>query len=279
MNKFAVLYVGCLAVFCAQTAVASSCRFSALRTAAIDGGPFHQVVISAGAGDLRVRGDKSLTTPRASGKACASSQELLDKMQIEVRSEGDTLYIKAEFPEADRGGFFDNDSVSLDLSVDVPETMPADVVDSSGDANISGTGSTSVTDSSGDLSISNIYGDLSVIDSSGSIDIQSVAGNMQLRDSSGDVDVADVTGNLDIPVDSSGDLRLRRIGGHLQIGTDSSGDIVIQQVQRNVTIDRDSSGDINVDEVGGDLAVRADASGDIAHSRIQGKTDLPAGRH
>jgi len=276
MSKLAFLWAASLALVYAQAALADSCRFNATRTAAIEGGPVRKVIVIAGAGDLIVRSDKTLTAPRASGRACASSQKQLDAITLETHREGDTLYIKTVLPEiGDSFSFGQN--VSLDLTVDLPQVIATEIEDSSGDAEISDIGAAIVTDSSGDLRLNEIHGDLSITDSSGGIRIDSVAGNVQIRDSSGDVDVADVTGNLDIPLDSSGDLRLSRVGGNVIIGTDSSGDIVVQQVQRDVTIGRDSSGDISVTDVAGNLSIGADSSGDIDHDRVLGKMDLPRG--
>jgi hypothetical protein len=279
MNKSAALCSVWLAVLCAQPASADSCRFSATRTATIDGGPFRKVIIGAGAGDLLVRGDKALGSPRAGGKACASSQELLDKIRLDTHQEGDTLYITTVLPENEGWHLFGDQQAHLDLSVDLPETMATEIEDSSGGAEIRGIGSSSIADSSGELRISDIHGDLSVTDSSGGIYITNVAGNARIEDSSGEMEVVDVTGNVNVPVDSSGAMRLRQIGGSVEIGTDSSGDIAIQTVGRDVTIDRDSSGDITVTDVAGNLTVHADSSGDIDHQRVLGKIDLPREDH
>src|SRR5437868_9759064 len=75
------------------------CKFEADRTATIDAKGAKKIVVGAGAGDLEVRGQDGQASMQASGRACASSQELLGKIQLQSRREGDTLYLKTIFPE------------------------------------------------------------------------------------------------------------------------------------------------------------------------------------
>ena len=275
MNRFAFLTSLAIAVLSAQPAFAESC---ATRTAKIDGEPVRKVIVGAGAGDLSVVGDKARTAAKASGEACASTQALLDQVQIETRREGDVLYIKTVLPESSVGILSGMRSAHLDLTVELPDSVAVEIADSSGDLEVREVRSAVVVDSSGDMRIANIHGDLKVHDSSGDIHIDTVTGNVQVEDSSSDIDVAEVTGDVEIPIDSSGGILLRGIGGNVHIGTDSSGDIVIQKVKRDVTIDNDSSGDIEARDIGGNFTVSADGSGDIRSDRVAGKVTVPRDR-
>lgn len=281
MSTFATRYVlGVLglATLGTQSALADDCKFSATRTATIDGGPIRKVVIAAGAGALVVVGTKSRTKAEAMGKACASSQELLDQIQIETRTEGVTLYIKTLLPEGKFQLIDGGSSPTLDLTVSLPDAVQTNIDDSSGSLELRGVGASVVADSSGEIEIANIQGDVSVTDSSGHIHIDAVTGNLQIQDTSGGIDVHDVSGTVEIPSDSSGGILLRKISGSAHIVSDSSGDIVIEQVQHDVIIDADSSGDIRVAEVAGNFTVGADSSGGIHHDRVLGKVQLPPGR-
>lgn len=251
-----------------------SCKFTADRSASLDAAGAKKIVIGAGAGDLKVRGQDGQTSMKATGRACASSEEILSKIQLESRRDGDTLYLKTLMPEIDGGVFGINRYASLDLTVIVPKSAAIALEDSSGDLELDAVQSATVADSSGDMDIANVAGDLQVTDSSGDIEIEKIGGNLNVRDSSGDMEIEDVHGAVEIPVDSSGDIRIERVAS-VHIRNDSSGEIVIGHVKRDVSIDVDSSGDIRVDDIGGNFTVGADASGDIEHSKVAGTVQVP----
>ncbi len=272
MNKLisaAALGLGFIA--CAH---AGDCRRSAERSATADAAGITKVVIGAGAGDLKVRGQPGVNRVQANGRACASSDDLLARVQIESRREGDTLYLKTLMPDLEDGSFLFNTYARLDLSVQVPDTVAIELEDSSGDLELSRVKSAVVADSSGDIEIRDIAGDLDVSDSSGDIEIERVAGNLRVKDSSGDMELEDIQGHVEIPVDSSGDIRIDQAGS-VHIRQDTSGGIVIRRVNRDVRIDTDSSGDIDVAEVGGNFSVGADGSGSIRHAKVLGSVELP----
>lgn len=276
MNKLIPLLVLGASHVITSNAADWGCKFTADRSATIDATGAKKIVIGAGAGDLSVRGQDDQTSVRATGRACASSDEILDKIQLESRRDGDTIYLKTLFPEISEGLLGFNRYASLDLTVIVPKSAAITVQDSSGDLELDAVQSAVVADSSGDLNISDVAGDLQVTDSSGDIEIEKIGGNLTVRDSSGDIEIEDVQGGIGIPVDSSGDIQIGRVAGSVHIRNDSSGGIVIGHVKRDVQIDVDSSGDISVDDIGGNFTVSADASGDINHSKVAGTVQVPS---
>jgi hypothetical protein len=253
----------------------SDCRFSATRNAEADATGIRKVVLEAGAGDLKVRGAQGAAKIHATGEACAESQSRLDATRIDVRRDGDTVFLRTVLGEEDSK--FRH--AAMDLTVHVPSTVQMRVQDSSGDVDVGTIAGLIVDDSSGDQVIRDIGGDLVVTDSSGEIEIKNVRGKVTVTDSSGDVSIADVTGNVSIPVDSSGGLSLRRIHGEVHIASDSSGDISIADVNQDVIIDSDSAGDIRVVDVGGNLRIGNDSTGDIEHRNVLGEVSLPRSRH
>jgi DUF4097 and DUF4098 domain-containing protein YvlB len=271
MKNIAIVALGALT---ALSAYAEDCKFSKDHTGNVEG-PAKRVIVTAGAGELIVRGEAGRTAVNAAGRACASSQELLDEMWLETRREGDAVYVKTVMPAWDTDTFGFTRYAHLDLTVLVPDGAAISVEDSSGDLQVSNVQTASVADSSGDQGIRDIAGDLDVTDSSGDIEIQRVGGTLKLKDSSGDVDIDEVRGNVEISVDSSGDLEIDRIAGAVHIHNDSSGDIEITDVQRDVTIDSDSSGSISVERVGGDFTVGSDGSGGINHTKVLGAVRIP----
>lgn len=276
MNRAIPVVATLLGCLCAASVFADSCKYSAERKTDADAAPVRKVVLGAGAGDLVVRGEEGMSGFSARGRACASSQALLDEIQIEVRREGDTVYLKTLLAQTDDGVIFGFTRYAyLDLTVSVPRSVEISLEDSSGDLELSGVSQAAVIDSSGDQTLRDIGGDLDVIDSSGELRIERVAGRLRLKDSSGDIEVDDVKGDVEVTVDSSGEIGMKRIQGGVHILTDGSGDIRLSDVQRDVTIDVDTSGDIDVDRVGGSFTVGADGSGGISHDRVVGAVRLP----
>jgi hypothetical protein len=253
---------------------AEDCKHTAHRTANSAGPDIERVVVEAGAGDLVVRGGQGRDVT-VDGEACASSAKLLDGIKLEIRRDGNTVYLRTVMPDIDHGLFGSAHYAYMDLSVSVPKTATLKVEDSSGDMDVSDVKAAAITDSSGDQTLARIAGDLEVSDSSGEIKIANVSGGLRLKDSSGDVEVDGVEGDVVVDVDSSGDLDIRRIAGGVHVHSDSSGDIEIRDVKRDVTIDDDNSGGIVVQDVGGNFTVGSDGSGGIRYDRVTGSVRLP----
>jgi DUF4097 and DUF4098 domain-containing protein YvlB len=263
-----------LACTFAVPAHADDCNHTADRTANSAGPNIERVVVEAGAGDLVVRGGPGQDVT-VDGKACASTAKLLDQIKLEVRRDGNTVYVRTVLPEMNVNLFGFSNSARIDVTVAVPKTATLKIEDSSGDMEVTDVRSATIADSSGDQTLERIAGDLDVADSSGEIKIVGVGGGLRLKDSSGDVDVNEVAGDVVVEVDSSGDLDIRRVTGGVHILNDSSGDIEIHDVKRDVTIDDDSSGGILVQDVGGNFTVGSDGSGGIRYERVTGSVRVP----
>jgi hypothetical protein len=263
-----------LACALAVAAHADDCKHTAHRTANSAGPDIEQVVIEARAGDLVVSG-KDGRDVTVEGRACASSAELLDDSKLEIRRDGNTVYIRTVMPDLSHSMFGLTRYAYMDVKVAVPKTATLRIDDSSGDMDVSDVQAATITDSSGDQRLERIAGDLDVSDSSGEIKIANLGGGLRLKDSSGDVDVDGVQGDVLVELDSSGDLDIRRVTGTVHVVTDSSGDIEIQDVKRDVTIDEDSSGGIRVTGVGGNFTVGSDGSGGIHYERVAGDVRVP----
>ena len=262
-----------LACTFAVPAHAEDRNHTADRTANSAGPDIERVVVEAGAGDLVVRGAEGRDV-KVDGKACASSAKLLEEIKLEIRRDGNTVYVRTVMPEMSMG-LFGSHNAHMDVTVTVPKNATAKIQDSSGDLEVTDVQAAAIQDSSGDQTLQRIAGDLEVQDSSGEIKIGDIGGGLRLRDSSGDVDVDNVRGEVVVEVDSSGDLDIRRITGGVHILNDSSGDIEIHDVKRDVTIDDDSSGGILVQDVGGNFTVGSDGSGGIRYERVTGSVRIP----
>lgn len=236
----------------------SQCRFEAERsfTAPVSSGG--QLTLQAGSGSLEVVGVGGLGEIRAVARACASHEEFLEDLRLTTRESGGTVHVQTHYPDWSSSRFSGERYARLDLRLEVPEGLVADI-----------------QDSSGGMAISNL-GDLSIDDSSGEIEVHSVQGSVRIDDSSGEIRLWDVTGDVEID-DGSGEIDLAGIGGMVTVN-DGSGEIDAQDVGGTVLILRDGSGSIEVDGVGGDFIVERDGSGSIEYDNVAGRVDVPKKR-
>lgn len=256
-------------------ALGDGCEFRADRNAGVDAAGVVKIVIHAGAGDLKVRGNADGRRIEARGMACAASQALLDQSQVNVRREGNVVHVETRLPQELEGwNWGRNEYAYIDLGVALPANIAIEATDSSGDATFEDLKSLSLTDSSGDLDLARIAGDVIVNDSSGDLEIEK-AGSVRVNDSSGDLDIDDVKTNVVVENDSSGDIEIANVDGSVTIEQDSSGGIRVEDVRGSVTVNNDSSGDIYAGRVKGDFIVKNDSSGSIEHSSIGGKISVP----
>jgi len=247
----------CLVILGAGTVQAWNCEHEKDIDVTLDLSTSELLKVVAGAGDLEIVGQAGTREARAIGRVCASEPEWLDEANVLTQG-GRNAEIRVSLPDADNGwSVWGNRYVYIDLKVEVPENIPLDVRDSSGDMQIVGTASVEVHDSSGD------------------IDIEDVTGEVVLNDSSGDIDLLNITGNVTVRQDSSGDIYGRDIHGSVMVERDSSGDIRFRNVRDNYVVERDSSGDIVADSVGGDFRVLQDGSGSIDMRDVSGEVDIP----
>ena len=236
----------------------SQCRFEAERsiTASVSAGDLLR--LSAGSGSLEVVGVNGLAEVRATARACASHEEFLEELEITSARDGSTLRIETLYPDwGDQGGWGQR-YARLDLRVEVPEGMAADI-----------------QDSSGEMSVANL-GDLVIDDSSGEIEVRSIRGSVRIQDNSGEITLRDVTGDVEIE-DGSGEIDVSGVGGMLTV-EDGSGGINAMDVGGTFKVVRDGSGSIEADGVGGDFIVERDGSGSIEFRNVSGKVDVPRKR-
>ena len=213
------------------------------------------IVVVAGAGALKIKGDKKRTAVLIQAKLCSQDESQLADMNVNSGLESGALRIETVFAN-EKSWSLGNNTASIDLVVYVPASAELNVGDSSGEAYVSGVASLDMVDSSGELTIESIAGDVKVKDSSGSLNIDEVAGSVWVTDSSGGIEVTSVIGDFTVEVDSSGSIEANNVGG-------------------NVLVRVDSSGSIDVSDVGGDFIVGKDSSGGIRHDNVSGEVRLP----
>jgi len=229
--------------------------YTAPRNAVVDAAGAKSVEVEAAAGLLRVEGKAGLRQVQVTGTARASTQQLLSEIKLIAERRGDQVFIKADIPDHDN--WRDDDySVGLDLVIQVPQGINADISDGSGDTKIFNVGSLEATDGSGDFSVDGAAGSVRITDGSGSLTIENVNGDVTVNDGSGDIDV-------------------RNVSGSFVVESDGSGGIFANDVKGSVIVQNDGSGGIEVKKVGKDFRVESKGGGDIQYSEVTGRVDIP----
>lgn len=233
--------------------------YTAPRNAAVSATGARRVEIDASAGFLRVRGVTS-STVTVTGVARASRQNLLQEIKLIAERRGDVVYIKADIEERNNWGGWNNNSYrGLDLTIDVPSTLPLEITDGSGELDIRGTAGVQLTDGSGAIEMDNIGGAVEIEDGSGAIHLRSIRGNVTVNDGSGEIAVRGVRGNLTVEDDGSGSIEAYDVSG-------------------SFTVQNDGSGEIKADGVGGDFLVRSKSNGGVDYSNVKGSVRIPDDR-
>ncbi|MBQ4854507.1 DUF4097 family beta strand repeat protein [Rhodanobacter sp. B2A1Ga4] len=236
---------------------ASPCKYEAPRNLQLDLAGVRGVQIDVHSYDLHLTGSDHAKELTLHGRACASEQAALDKLQVTQRREGDQLLLDI----GDGGGFSvnlfgGNSYTSLDVTVQLPANLPVTVRVGSGDADVGGVQQLQTSVGSGDLHV------------------RQVSGKFGTSVGSGDVDATDV-GSLELGSVGSGDFKAEGIKGDARIGSIGSGDVTLHNVGGSVHADTLGSGDLRVSDVGGDLSLGAKGSGDVSHSGVRGKVSVP----
>ena len=232
-----------------------SSDYTAARNAVIDAAGARTVEVEAAAGTLRVEGKAGLRQVQVTGMARASSQQFLKEIKLIAERRGDVVFIKADIPDRNWDSFRGH-TAALDLVIQVPQGINADVSDGSGEAKILNVGSLQANDGSGEFSVDGVAGTVRVTDGSGTLTIENVGGDVTVTDGSGDIEVRNVTGSFTVESDGSGGIH----------ATDVRGSVVVES---------DGSGEIDVNKVGRDFRVESKGGGSIGYSGVSGQVVIP----
>lgn len=234
--------------------------YTAPRNAVVDAAGARSVEVEAAAGSLRIEGKAGLRQVQVTGTARASSQRFLSEIRLIAERRGDVVFIKADIPDGDWSfRNRDNYSGALDLVIQVPQGINAEVSDGSGDAKVLNVGALEASDGSGDFSVEGAAS-VRITDGSGNLRIENVGGDVRVSDGSGEIDV-------------------RNVSGSFTVETDGSGSINATDVRGSVIVENDGSGEIEVNKVGRDFRVENKGSGSIDYSSVSGQVNIPDRHH
>ena len=228
------------------------------RNAAIDAAGATLLRLESGAGELRVVAVDGAQQVRVQGVAHAARASGLRGVKLELRRDGRTVHVRP-LMAAERRRWWSRGPTrrALDMIVEVPRGMEADVTDGAGDVEVQGVSALRLQDGSGEVRVSDVHGPVRVADGSGDLELSAVHGDVWVEDGSGDVSVRDVEGAVVVDADGSGELLTAGVRG-------------------DVLVRADGSGDIDVSNVGGRLIVTRDQSGEVRHHDVRGGVRLPA---
>lgn len=165
------------------------------------------------------------------GRACASDAGLLDAIRLDARRSGPEVVVEAM--QREQGWVLTGNRYAyLDVVIEVPARMAAEIFDGSGNIELSDLGAVDLTDGSGEITGNDLHGSVRIHDGSGNITLTDLASEVEIHD-------------------GSGSIELRNVGGMIDV-TDGSGEVEIRAARNSVRI-KDGSGRIGIDDVAGDL--------------------------
>lgn len=215
------------------------------------------IVVTSGAGWLRIQGHPTFDRIQARGIAHASSERFLAATTLTINRSGDTVFVVASTP-ADTGTAAG--PPGLDLTIDVPGNVPLAVTDPGGETIVHDVGPLQIaTSGAGGVEIDGVAGTLDATDGPGDFQAANVHGNVRIRDGGGAIYLSNVAGNVDIPADGAGEVQVADVTGSVHVGSKSSGEVAVRNI-------------------GGDLLVDATGSGSVEYHDVKGRVGIPGHR-
>ncbi len=238
-----------------RVASAAECKYTAPRNLQIDLAGVQSVRIEVHSHDLHLRAGIGAGLTVA-GRACASDQAVLADLTITQRRVGNQLLLDLGNKSRSAFHLFGSSYAWLDVTVQLPASLPVTLAVGSGDVEVSGLRQVQAQVGSGDLHVHRI------------------ADRFTASVGSGDVDAHDI-GALEIGSVGSGDFNATGVRGDVRVGSIGSGDVGLHQVGGNVHADTLGSGDLVVNDVGGDFSLGAKGSGEVSHTGVKGTVSVP----
>ena len=271
------LAAACALPLAAQAQDTPQCRHSRPHELALQLDGVRTVRFEIANNKLRIDGaDQADTTLR--GRACASSDGLLQRLVLEQTKSGDTLTVRLRRDTSAGSGLFANNYAYLDLSGQVPAHVLVQAIVGSGDAWVTGVSAASADVGSGDAELRRIAGRATAKVGSGDVTVDDVGSLKVLSIGSGDVEARGVRGPVEVGSVGSGDFKLEGARGDVQIGSLGSGDIDLRDITGHVTVGSIGSGDLDVRGVSGNLDVASKGSGEVSVRDVRGTVTIPRKR-
>ena len=248
-----------LALLPASALADDHCKFSRPQALDLDLSGAKAVVFEVNSHDLNLQAGPAAKAA-LSGRACASTQDLLSQLSLSQRKVGDKLVVTLER----RSGLNINLGSSTYAWLDIRGTLPDTVM-------------VQLKVGSGDVTARDIRGRATVAVGSGDIALERVGALHVVSLGSGDIQADGVRGDATVGSVGSGNLSVHDVQGAARIERIGSGDVELGDVRGTVSLGTLGSGDLDVRNAGG-LNVQRTGSGSVRHAGVSGTIDLPRKR-
>lgn len=208
---------------------------------------------------LRVSADE-----QGGGSSETAAEERLSGLKVALDRSGQEYFLHATGPGAG------DDSVRVNLDVELPKQTPLDVQLQMGDVAISGvSANVNARTESGDLDLHDCEGEVNVTVSNGDTHVSDIKGNVVLNGHGNDVDVNDISGNATIAGTYSGTVVVRNVAGTMQYA-EMRTNLVLTKLTGRVEAD---AGDLKISEASGSVRV-ATRDKDVEIENVTGSLNL-----
>ncbi len=253
------------------------CKFSQPQAMDLQLAGAKAVVFEVNSHDLRLQASPGAKAA-LSGRACASTQDMLSQLSLSQQKVGDKLVVTLK--RESRGlniNLSGNTYAYLDLTGTLPDNILVQLKVGSGDAALTGADSMSADVGSGDVVARDIKGLATAAVGSGDVELHNVGSTYVVSVGSGDVKVNGVRGDARVGSVGSGDIVLHGVQGTVRVESIGSGDVDVRDAGGAVSLGSLGSGDFEV-RGAASLTVDRVGSGSVNHTGIRGAVDLPKKR-
>lgn len=189
------------------------------------------------------------------GQACASDRATLKSLTITQRRSGDQLVLELGTVEQAVSGRLGRPDAHLDVTMQLPASMPVLLEIGSGVADVSGMQHVQAQVGSGNLQARNI-------------------GSLSARVGSGVVVARDI-GELEAGAVGSGKLTATRVRGDVRLGHVGSGVVQLRRIGGSVRVEAIASGTLEVNSVDGNFSLGAKGAGKVILADVKGALSVP----
>jgi hypothetical protein len=220
-------------------------------------------------GSVTVRGSDSSelhvsADEQGGGSSEKAAQERLSALQIALDHSGQEYLVHTTGPGAG------DDSVRVDLDVELPKQTPLDVQTEMGDVMISGiAANVNAETGGGDLDVHDSQGDVIVTVSDGDTHVSDIKGSATLNGRGNDVDVNDISGNATLAGIYEGTVVVRNVAGTTQYAGMRT-NLVLTNLTGRLEAD---AGDLKINDVSGSVRV-ATKDKDVEIENVTGTLDV-----
>lgn len=232
---------------------------------------------------------KISATIRVQTGSQSDSQAFADKIQIEVRQEGDGVHIKTIYPDDIKNWIsFGKRSYSVDYNITMPSEAPLWLRNSFGNVEVAGqrgwsqvennngsllmrdVGTARITNSFGSVDLNTAYGNCAVTNGNGAVHITGIKGTLEARTRFGEIVISQVTGGATVS-GGNGRIEVSNVNSNTTIAN-SFGETIARNITGGLTI-TSNNGRISATDISGNTSITG-SFGEVVAERIGGTLNV-----